>query len=1652
MDRICNTDVNSDCVPSSIGECVHSSFSMLTSTLPEDPRPCIQRDSLLFGLSDQLDTHAVVVVHGNSNVGKTHLLAAYHKQNESTSIATFVHGNSYWGYNLELVVDDLLDQIAKFIPEYKAKPGIELETPLAKWLTAIGAMNRSRAMRGKSVLFILDGLDDIPSSEESAARTLFELLPLGNPGFRFLVSGTRAARFTKDRNLKEYGEFLVTGFTQDEAAKYLADIMPPGDAAKLYPISRGNPGYYSGVRRIIAKQGKLPDSIPASLSKIFEWEWSKVCDQPHVESLAAYLCFDRSQSTISKAAQFLEITPDEVRALVNSVGFLNESKQEVTFVHDSIKQFVRGKVTHLKKPTLDHLIGLVAQDADQTSPNHQLPELLDEAGRFSELIDYLSEDYILITVRSRKVARFVQEKALLGLKAASKEEKLEHIIRFGLYGANLDELYLDDHWNYRIQALVSIGEVQAALALARSFALPEDRLQALCAIGLSQKVKGAKFDEALLDEIKREHAQLDVAHLGQRIYDIAADLVMVEPRLALGLVKQAPLGSDSPSLPEMPNRGLINPEIIQSAEDCQTSALEILQNRIRDPQMRSITRTMFRASKGQTGEAAIAQLDQMTSDEEKIHFLRIWLRDNRAHGTRETIIRYALRFGISTPNVTPTPAFYIDIAKATKGLAAAKEIFGAIRNIQGALKKAGPSIDYYNLLLTMLNIEVLDGIETSTGPYLALAKEIEAIEDPSTRAAILAEQLLVLNRIKEKSAEFANKEFSQKTLNTLDAAVNDVLERTGDHYQALKLCLRRLARIDFDRTYEIVRRINTQDRRDHAYADIVFHAVINRQKAIDISTTSKAFFQIEDDEIREQFFLSFLRELALGEKAVARLFNVTVLSSWCQKISKPQARAIALSLYLVAEIVQTSRTIATLGDTIAAIDKELDFMFDPVGKIEVLYSIAFNLADYDKAIAKRYVDLAEKLRQQSFVQTGGIERCLLLNLRVTIRAFAGLIRKKAYGESDLPELVTLINRLPDIAMKVELFADLAVRFFLHEAQDSARKIVMENLRPLLVGLPKEAVYLRNELFTAAAPALYTSNAVSCLADLEALPRTNREQAIQAIIAMRVTRLAPGEPHERVDHLHEKTTGEDIREILRLLGHVEEDGIICRYIHIVVDYLATNPGRVTRTEREDLIAQMRTLIDQKLPSKHFVIHDGYKILAEGYLLIAKGSKADEWEHLISRAEKIPNVSDRVFVLAAFAELLPAKSEKRKKELLKSVLRERDKIPVAYDRGDRALWIADVARTIDKETFKAAINSVLSRSAELDADDRNIALRKRAVDMAYVEDEDLANKMVSALDDEPMRDVKKRLRHQLDLLTLQSRVSKREIDGLQLSNEPDMPGIFWRNLKKLNSGTIDAPKFRELAPYFAAIEGRRITEVYPILCFGIESCVRNYSGTGEAFGVPLRIFRVCLGSVRLMMQCLLDTKEPPVATSPAASAPGSGDATQLIVRKGEKEQACDFIRQRLAQASAARIYIVDPYFSAAEIDLIELLRSQFPASPITAVTSRECIQYHYGNNGGRDAFRSAWKDRYGDKAVGDVKVYVVGYHPSGKLPIHDRYILLDQVGIKIGGSWNGLATGKEMDLSVLTAAETLEWRRETDQFTQYTVSQHEGQGVTYDMFSM
>src|SRR5207244_7917596 len=75
----------------------------------------------------------------------------------------------------------------------------------------------------KPFYFILDGLNQVPSHEKACKRLIWEALPTGLPGFKFLI--THDSGTSLDVSLPANAKtLLIPSFSLDDAARYLSDF------------------------------------------------------------------------------------------------------------------------------------------------------------------------------------------------------------------------------------------------------------------------------------------------------------------------------------------------------------------------------------------------------------------------------------------------------------------------------------------------------------------------------------------------------------------------------------------------------------------------------------------------------------------------------------------------------------------------------------------------------------------------------------------------------------------------------------------------------------------------------------------------------------------------------------------------------------------------------------------------------------------------------------------------------------------------------------------------------------------------------------------------------------------------------------------------------------------------------------------------------------------------------------------------------------------------------------------------------------------------------------------------------------------------------------------------------------------------------------
>lgn len=1616
-------------------------------TLPPPPANEIIRSNLIDGLLYQIDQNDVLIVNGLPQVGKTTFLAQFHRRHVHNCISIFIRGTSALGYDYEFIADEMTSQAITLASNIGTPKAISDDTPSNRLKSALLNLHKLATNRNLRIHFILDGLDEIPDDESSAAQALFALLPLGMTQFRAIISGTRARDIIRNRSGTRFSEYTIVGFTEEESIKHLKDIVSEKEALDLHAISRGIPGYYAAARRTIATHGNMPNPPPPNIEKFCEFEWEKIKNKDLPEQVIAILCFDKRVHTTESLSFLLGTDLNSINEVIASASFLVKEEKTIQFAVESFRQFAERRLIHRKQSTLTRLIEHFSNHSMSNESIRHLPDLLSQTGRYDDLVSYLNDDYIVAALRNRHAARFIQERALLGFHAANKRDLPEDVLRFGLQCSNLDKLYFDEQWISRIEAFLSVGELSTAIELAHQTSSIEDRIQSLCAIIRHQRLNKLSIDPEILAEIEEEYRHLDKEHLGARAYEIAADLALTHPHLAFDLMQYATEeGADQQRRDFAVARLTLG---MQHAQETTDDEVERLHQRISDPTIRSFTRALHSVAQDQHPSQVLAVVKNMSSDQERSLFLRQWLEENRSHAGRLAIIKYALDFSIKSTEVNPSPSFFLSVAKCLVGLPGAEEPFRIIDGQLTRLQQTGPTITYFRLSLCLVEIELSRNHKIAWQRFQEIDSNINAIEDLSIRATLIAEELSMLNKLRKKADEFAQKQVRDRLNLKLDELVNSILAQTADHFKVLRPCLIVLSRFDLSRSIKIAESLNTEPRRDAAKSSVLFNALVHRRRSADIGSHTGTFQSIASDHTRTRTLLLILRSLSTEEKNEHAIRGIAHFRSWIETINSPVLSTIALAYFAVSLVRLESKSLGDILWIYTDIDLRLSSIDPSLEKLVCYYSLCFILADIDSSRARIYLKEGEAKLSTTFIKTTASLTCLVLNLKTTLRSFSGLIPKRSYTDTDRDEIISLISKLPGISDQVDLLTDFAVRLHLGGAHDECRAIVNRHLQPLLANSTNYSEHLFRLLTRDAAPALYCASAISCLAALESLDVHNREGALIKVLDFLISRLPQDEPYLELDLFATSLDTDRAYEIIRLLEMALEDSTVVNYLRIITDYATDSKTRVTRNEQHELARRIEALVSSKLPSSRFKMHEGYKIVGDAFVLALLFKSWESWSLLLERTRKLPNLSDRVFVTVTISDLLRGKNTKHQGPLLKEALSLAEKIPVSTDRGQRLLMIAESARKVDTTIFKKCVDLVLTGTGKKDHDHESSELRKRAVDITYQYDPDLANTLVEKFDSDPARQSAKSLQARIDMLKYHKLIADCSIGDHKFKDPQIIPDAYSRALSSLNSGLLNPLSLKHLCATFGAMKGYDTDDAYPVVSFGIESCVRRYKHTNEAFGILKKIFRVSLSSTRIVVQCIGDRS---TIGSTYPSVDRSTTNNSIIVRKGEKQAAIDFVLQWLNKQSPRTIYISDPYFTESDLEAISCIRSVSKEAAVVVLTSRSEIAKRFTEERIKPAFQNAWRVEFPLIEPGVVHICVVGLQDSGISPIHDRWWICEKEGLRLGGSWNGIGKEKEMELSIIPEPDLQDKRSEIERFALFMEPFHNGRRLEYFRFSL
>jgi hypothetical protein len=1571
----------------------------------------------------QEDVYAVAI-EGKEGIGKTTVLSQFVRKTPAAAISIFVSAANRLSYDADLIRMDIAVQVYWALNN-DVLDRSRYDPALLKIYYA--DLQRQAKQRKATVYFIVDGVEELDTQERnSLLQQLADILPLGIPQFRFLFSGDESLYKSLLGSQLILKSYPLTEFGIEETRTlFSSHHLTLEVASDIRGICRGMPSRLAGVLRAIDRGSSAEEFVrdaPNKYPEFFEIDWRQV--EPaddELKRILALLAFDRKPHKTEDIATILDMTEEDVRRRIATVNFLSvDNAGDIRFANEGLRRYIadrlKDKKAHIQKRLIKRLLA-APKGSDSAI---ELPEYLEDASQFQDLLDLLTPDHILQVLERSQTLSLVDDTVRRGFRSAEKLSRDPDILRFGIQKSIIAELAVANVWESEVTALATLGRDTEALALANNAVLREDRLQMLAALAHAVWVRGDTVPTELLEQIRLLIENLDYWTLGRRARSIASKLVCVSPDLATTLLKKAKWTTDDNDL----DRAFAHLTIkaIRDLKDDRRRAetLESVTRSRQDPAVRGLLEGVRVLSGRLTAPEVCTRSDEIHLVDAKISVLRYWCLLNGSSPEADLVACQALKVALAATSVRVDASLLADLSRALDGAPnpnRRKELISALDGVRATARRLGPSVDYVRLQLNLATAEREIDPAAAEARIVETADYVSQIPDLPSKGEAYAHFLGVLNMFFGHLAS-ADKLRSQCSVE-LETVVLILASSTADHQLAMGSIIAALAVGDLEKALDYTRTVNTEGRRDAVLLDIVqalLRQPIDRITPTKLNRTVEAIVGFEDrDDALLMVLKHFEDEVDITGQQVEELLPI-ISALPKMRDSVMACRALVSALTILDRV--TPATAVALPEHLWGVLHTRWSNID-VGwvRIDTGFGIATDLAVFDQERANEILTESEALKSEWRIAARRPASAYTACIQLASRAFCGLLPRRLESDADTAAIAALIEILPSYGERSMLWADLCMRAALLDRLDLANGLVSKYLAPAFANLSAEDASYRTRVLVYIAPALYKSQPASCLEQLYQLDSDSRDIALRRIIGFLLSGDIPsdGTGESRLEAT--KTNYETLLQVEALAGRLETDWMIYLAAKDVADVMTSSVNRyaLNTPQREDIARRFHTLANEKLPITRQICHPGYRIVTVAQSMRMRQAKPNEWSQTIAEATALENIADRVYVIQVVALALPKSMKADSEKLLEQARRLVSSIPWEFDQIERYIGLAEDVQRIDSSLCRELLMQASSVIPNKSVDVRE--QRRRLVDIAYRVDKELAEQLIDRFDDD---EAKHRAQAQVHYLEVRKSIAENAVFSnqsktLQEIRASEISKLGWSLLCAVKEGRVQSYHPSELRKYLELAAGQPLNRAYSVLCWYIENAVVRYSKTDQAPTFLRPMFDACVVGAELAGQiagkALIRLK---ALKSHSTALSGT---RSLLITPGTREEAIRILSAWFERYLGEKVNLHDPYFTPNDLSWLQVIRSAKPSCRICVLTSRVQQPALKSGQDLEEMYLNAWRGGF-DQSPPNAEIAIIGGEKGGESPIHDRWLVSSGAGLRFGTSLNSLGLTKDSEISEMS----------------------------------
>ncbi|MPM08864.1 hypothetical protein SDC9_55180 [bioreactor metagenome] len=1591
----------------------------------------ITRDNYISQIENYLDNDSnIIFIEGAEDSGKTTLNGIFARKNVTQTISVFFNPSNSLDFKREYLFANIVPQIKNLLnEEIKDSEYYDIE----EYRHSIFQLRKKLKSNCKCIYFIIDGLESKINEDSEFVRDLFDFIPIGENIFKFLISGNAENFKNTCQKLKkqETKSISLSGLSTPEINKFLKiNDISSNEYKELFKVTGGLPGRLKTLRRLLENENYSLDKInnTTTYKNWIELDCESVDNsKPIINGILSLISLNVRLFSLEEIANILSIPIDEATILIKNIRVLELNDGFVNFVSTEHKKFFANYLRGNKKQTEILLIQYLVNEKTINS-KFELSKLYADREEWSKIIEMIDDSYLQSILEGTGALEKVNGSLELGVQASQKLNKYVKMWCYSIQGSIVNELDNFLFWESEIEAKISIKDFVGAITLAESAVLKVDRLRLLALIARRQKELNKNVDEDLINLISDLYKTTDLSSVGDKIYDIVADLIYAIPNLAVEMIEKSSGSASEKNINDWVIAKLSVAAINSSLKDDDGSdkakKLEAVQS-INNPSVRKINRAISFLVGNYSSSKVIDEVKKLSDSKEKLRLLRLWLNNNRSNNKDiELVINLALDELItSSSESTVTLDVLKDLSYQLpyiKDIETRRSTLNRFKTIENDLQESELSKNKYiyklNIFHTVFTLNKHDSIESIN----KILKEIESIEDTLIKLESFSEVYSKLS-IMMKQFDFTDKiNFTYSRILSLS---EELFISTANHYKISQYLLETISKKNPVLGLKICNNINTVVRRERSRLLILDAYLDNNLRYVNIDLLKK----IEEAfEIKDSKNEAYLRILERYSEAKNLHFNtIQTLLYFIDKIDSYKEPSIKLKGYVLSYQIIVKNS--TWKDRLSI--KYESLIFNTWKKIEADWErvdkgfvVCSNLANVNDVLAKRIYDESIQTKEGSWIDSKSVAYTYFNSVKLIIRAYNGLLISENEKPNDFDVLEELINRIPSEIEKLKLWTEIGINSYMSNRIDISKKIYNSHVLPLVQGLFNKSLEIESALNSIIL--IHNFNSDLAIEYLQAASEEAREEAYSNICDFYISKRNPYEIYDRGENSKFNCSFDEVSKAINLISLLSTDSYIYNQISTISNALSNNKNNISKAQISTIVAKLKEIVKQKLPDTRNIKHQGYKIISNLKLAILNREKV-EWEKIIEEAEKIPNLSDIIFVKAVILDNISSAKEnvqpELRKKLVDDIINNLESFKVHYEYVQRVIDLTDTMYSVDKSRWKEVVNKAFNVSNNLKEGSEVYSSKRSIIDSMYRLDPSFAKELIKTIDKENKDNhVDKLVQDYFETLEMSNKIkNSKELEEKEKENYRIIVSGVYKALASLNSEKITTKKIGEISKYLPIGNKLPLHEVFPIYMYYLNNCARTYKTknlTGAMSTLHRDNFIEAVSSSNLVH--LLSQKRKLQAKSFRKFFIDEEFASNKPIKPNTREEAFNFIRKWMIDELDEFVFIVDSYTKKEDLEILKIIMEVNRDIEIDILGSLDGQKANI-----EEEYKNYWK-KISDEIPPFVNItFCWNSEDNNNMPIHDRWIITKNSGLRLGTSINSLGNKRESEISVMKPNESL-----------------------------